>query len=87
MSRGFLYLNGMWREEKGKLVATVKCENFMDAIERVNQIAKLAEEVNHHPDLRIYSYKILEIELFTHSQNGITEMDHLLAQKITALFN
>ncbi len=85
LKRGFLYLDIMWKEEKGKLKAKIACENFMDALQKLNKIAELAEERQHHPDVRIFNYKMLEIELYTHSSNSITDNDHELAELITKL--
>jgi 4a-hydroxytetrahydrobiopterin dehydratase len=75
----------MFKEENQKLMASITCKNFMDAVDKVNRIATVAEEMNHHPNLKIHSYKMLEIEIFTHSTNSISEKDFLLADAITAL--
>lgn len=56
-------------------------ESFMPAIEFVNRVAKLAEEMDHHPDITI-SYHRVTMVLSTHSAGGLTAMDFELAKKI-----
>jgi 4a-hydroxytetrahydrobiopterin dehydratase len=49
------------------------------------QIAAIAEEEGHHPDLRLHSYKFLEVTLTTHAIKGLSENDFILAAKIDEL--
>ena len=74
-----------WKIKKGNLTKEFEFSNFVEVINFVNKIAKIAEEINHHPDLLIHSYKKLKITLFTHSENKITEKDYALAKKIDGL--
>ena len=81
-----LYFHIMnWEEIDGKLVRNVKCQDFQEAVALFNKIAVIAESMNHHPDLRIYSYKFLSIEIYTHDTNSITQKDHDLAKEIDVL--
>ena len=64
------------------LINDYKFKNFKEVINFVNKILPLAEEMNHHPNLFIHSYKKLKIVLFTHSENKITDKDYNLAKKI-----
>ena len=56
----------------------------MKAIELVNEIARLAEEEGHHPEL-IINYRRLTVELSTHAILGLSENDFILAAKIDRL--
>lgn len=56
--------------------------NFSDAVCFLNQIAEIAEEENHHPDLHLTNYKNLKVVLSTHSADGLTSKDFSLAEKI-----
>lgn len=58
--------------------------NYLHTIDFVNKVAKLAEEEGHHPVLHVYYAKML-IELWTHSINGLSENDFILAAKIDKL--
>lgn len=64
------------------LARTFHFNDFQDAIVFVNQVAKLAEEERHHPDLFIHSYSKVTVSLTTHSAGGLTENDFILAAKI-----
>jgi len=75
-----------WEESNGKLVRNVKCHDFKEALALLNKIAVIAETMNHHPDLKIYSYKFLRIEIYSHDSNSITSRDHELSRKIDHVF-
>jgi 4a-hydroxytetrahydrobiopterin dehydratase len=55
--------------------------SFLDAIKFVNQVADLAEEADHHPDILI-NYRRVTLTLSTHSEGGITQKDFDLAAQI-----
>lgn len=57
-------------------------KNFQSAMNCLNDIGRLAEEQNHHPDLHLINYRDVHIELYTHKLNGVTENDILLARAI-----
>ncbi len=57
-------------------------ENFTDAVCFLNQIAEIAEEENHHPDLHLTNYKHLLVAVTTHAESGLTKKDFILAEKI-----
>jgi 4a-hydroxytetrahydrobiopterin dehydratase len=68
---------GMYREYVTK--------NFMAAVEFINKIAAIAEAEDHHPDMHLTGYRRLRIDLSTHSINGLSENDFILAAKINIL--
>jgi 4a-hydroxytetrahydrobiopterin dehydratase len=74
-----------WKEDNNKLERTITLKNFMDCVNKINEIAKIAEEQDHHPNLCIEGYKNLKIEIFTHDENKITEKDIRLAEAIDKL--
>jgi len=71
--------DGKWIHRKW----TVK--NFMAGIEFFQQVAKVAEEEQHHPDLHLEGYKNIRVELSTHAIDGLSENDFILAAKIDAV--
>ena len=64
-----------------KIVNEFNFSNFMTAIKFINKIATEAEKQGHHPKIEI-DYSKVRLELFTHTEDGLTEKDFLLAQKI-----
>ncbi len=60
-------------------------KNFMAGINFFGDVARLAEEDNHHPDLHLEGYRKVWIELWTHAIGGLSENDFILAAKIDQL--
>ena len=76
-----------WTETESKLMKTIKCQDFNHALALLNKIAVLAESMNHHPDLKIYSYRFLSIEIYTHDTNSITQKDYDLSRGIDEILS
>ena len=72
--------------EDGKGIARdFRCRNFVGCVERIDQIAELAEAEQHHPDLHLTGYRNLRVELTTHAIGGLSENDFIVAAKIDRL--
>lgn len=75
-------LGNNWQINKaGHLHKTYKFKNFMEAMGFANEIAALAEEQGHHPDLHI-AWGACSVEIWTHKISGLTESDFILAAKV-----
>jgi len=73
-----------WNRQEGGLRRRFRRANFADAIAFVNEIARLAEELEHHPDIDI-RYRNVIVFLTTHDVGGVTQLDLDLATRISAL--
>ena len=73
-----------WRLDGDRIRRELSFDTFPDAIAFINRVADLADEANHHPELR-NSYTSVEVVLTTHSDGGVTEKDLELAGKIDAV--
>jgi 4a-hydroxytetrahydrobiopterin dehydratase len=74
-----------WTVENGRLATTRKLVTFVDAIEFVREIAVVAEELNHHPDIDI-RWRTVHVAVCTHDAgNHITKFDVRLAKRVDAL--
>lgn len=73
-----------WELVGGKLVTVVACEGFVGALAFVEAVGRLAEEMNHHPDIDI-RYDRVTLALVTHDADGITRLDVDLARAIDAV--
>lgn len=60
-------------------------KNFKSALSFVNKVGQLAEEEGHHPNIRLFAYKYVEISAWTHKIGGLHENDFILAAKIDGL--
>jgi 4a-hydroxytetrahydrobiopterin dehydratase len=70
-----------WELKDGKLVKSFQFSSFMDAINFVNEIAKIAETVNHHPIITI-NWKSVKLSLKSFDIDAITKRDIALAREI-----
>jgi 4a-hydroxytetrahydrobiopterin dehydratase len=59
-------------------------KKFRESISFINEVAEIAEQQNHHPDIHIY-YNKVRIELSTHKIGGLSRNDFILAAKIDDL--
>jgi 4a-hydroxytetrahydrobiopterin dehydratase len=66
------------------LTRSYKFPDFKSALAFVNRVGALAEEQGHHPDIMLRWGKV-DITTWTHSVDGLTESDFILAAKIDKL--
>ena len=74
-----------WRLVEGRIHRRFRLKDFRAALAWVNRVGMLAEEQDHHPDIRIESYCEVELRLWTHVIGGLSINDFVLARKIDAL--
>ena len=70
--------------EAHHLDKTYKFSNFAEALEFANRVGALAEEVNHHPEIRL-SWGWVRLIIYTHKIDGLTESDFIWAAKADSL--
>ncbi len=70
-----------WKLLDNKLEKEFKFKNFVQSMGFANEVALIAQAEDHHPEIKI-AYSKVEIRLWTHSVNGLTENDFILAAKI-----
>jgi 4a-hydroxytetrahydrobiopterin dehydratase len=70
-----------WSRRGDVLTKTFSFAQFVDGIDFVVRIAKLADAANHHPDVDIRYTKVI-VALSTHDAGGITVKDLELAKEI-----
>ena len=78
LSKGWVVLD----EKKIQKKFTFK--NFIKTMSFVNQVALLAQQQDHHPDMHV-AYSQVVIELWTHAVGGLSENDFIMAAKIDEL--
>jgi 4a-hydroxytetrahydrobiopterin dehydratase len=59
-------------------------KNFREALNFVNEVGELAEEQGHHPDIS-FGWGRVEVTVWTHKIDGLTESDFIFAAKVDAL--
>ena len=66
------------------ITKTYTFPDFKTALDFVNRVGAVAEEQGHHPDIYLAWGKV-EITIWTHKVDGLTESDFILAAKIDRL--
>ena len=84
INRLLAQLNGWEVVNEHHLKKNYGLKNFREALDFVNRIGELAEEQGHHPDI-CFGWGKVEITIWTHKIDGLTESDFILAAKIDKL--
>ncbi len=74
-------LGNGWELKDGKIVKSFQFTSFMNAIKFVNEIAKVAERLDHHPIITI-NWKTVKLSLKSFDVDAITKRDIILAKEI-----
>jgi len=70
-----------WSGDVAALRRAYEFPDFPTAIRGVDEIAVLAQAMDHHPDIDI-RWRTLRLTLSTHSAGGVTQLDIELAHRI-----
>lgn len=73
-----------WGFLDGALRLDLSFDSNQETVLMLNQLTVLAEKNKHHPDLTINQLNV-NVSIFTHDVNGITEKDFVLAEEINNL--
>jgi len=73
-----------WQRDGEIITRTYEFKDFAAAMKFVNQVADLAEQAQHHPDMDI-RWNRVALALTTHDAGGLTEKDFALAKQCDAL--
>ncbi len=73
-----------WQVGDSGATATFATGSFARGVELVNEIGRLAEAANHHPDVEL-TYPSVTVRLITHDEgDAVTDKDASLAAQISA---
>jgi 4a-hydroxytetrahydrobiopterin dehydratase len=72
---------GDWEREGDEIQKVFEFDDFTAAMSFVNDVAKMADRYDHHPDIDIRWNKV-KLALSTHSEDGLTTLDFDLANDI-----
>jgi 4a-hydroxytetrahydrobiopterin dehydratase len=71
-----------WREVGIGGCACFRTKSFAKGVALVDEIGRLADDMNHHPDVDL-QYGTVTVRLFTHDIMGLSNLDAELARKIS----
>ena len=75
-----------WDLEEKSILRTVEFDTFMEGIEFVDNVAEIAEDAQHHPDIDI-RFGSVTLRLTTHDKGGLTASDFEMATRIDTLID
>jgi 4a-hydroxytetrahydrobiopterin dehydratase len=78
-------LQGWTREDDLTIVKKHHFREFLTGIRFVNEVARIAQELNHHPSIHV-EYTEVTLHLSTHDAKGLTELDFRSAAQYDAAF-
>ena len=84
-ARKYLKQLNSWKISEKKITKQLVFKDFITLIKFVNKLAVLAEKEAHHPDFTVH-YRKLDLEIWTHAIDGLSENDFILAAKIDKLY-
>lgn len=67
------------------LLKRFRFKNFRTALDFVNEVGELSEREWHHPDL-VLAWGRVEVKIYTHKIDGLSDNDFILAAKIDRLY-
>src|SRR5690606_8279286 len=70
-----------WSGDTAAIRRRVELPSFTAAVAVIDQVAVVAEEMNHHPDIDL-RWRTLTLSCTTHSAGGVTPRDLDLAARI-----
>jgi len=73
-----------WGFQDEAFVRTYRFADFVHAVEFVEELAEIAEDQKHHPDIDI-RYNKVTLRLSSHDAGGVTARDVKLAQAFQQL--
>lgn len=81
------YPNWDLNDDNTKLYTVVETESFHDAIDLMNEVADIAEDMEHYPDLMVFDGKFLQVLTSTHDVEGFTERDFEFIDEVDEMFD
>lgn len=73
-----------WDQKGSEICRTFKFQTFLEAIDFVQEVAGVAEEAGHHPDISVH-YNKVTLNLTTHSKGCLTTADIEVARRLNEL--
>jgi 4a-hydroxytetrahydrobiopterin dehydratase len=72
--------------ENHHLVGVYQFDNFAEALEFTRRVGEVAEALQHHPEIDLQWGRV-EITIFTHDRDGLTELDFEFAARVEDVFH
>lgn len=78
-------INNNWKVTSDRFLnREFKFDNFLQSLSFINDVARISEEINHHPDI-YWNYTKVSIQIKTYDVDQITDKDYELSKRIDEL--
>lgn len=68
-----------------KAGVALRTKDFLSALRLFEEVGKVAEDLEHHPDLHLEEWNRVRIVTWSHDAGGLTERDEALARALDPL--
>lgn len=68
-----------------KVEVKVETKDFLEAVDVINELAPVAERLEHHPDIHLEQWNQLRIVSWSHDVGKLTERDERLAKEVQSV--
>lgn len=75
-----------WEVKNNRLTQEFDFKNQTELATFMLEIAKRADTLDHHPDMTITKCSHLKIELFTHTENKVSDLDFNMSEIINSIY-
>lgn len=76
-----------WKEQDDQLIKVFTLDGFSEIAHKLVEVARIADDMDHHPDVEVFGYKHIRFRLCTHSEGTVTSKDYTLADEIDKIFD
>ncbi|MDY6766451.1 MAG: 4a-hydroxytetrahydrobiopterin dehydratase [Candidatus Nanohaloarchaea archaeon] len=74
-----------WEQEGAWLRKRYEFDDFAAAVAFVDEVAEVAEDLGHHPDITVQNYNEVVLSITSHEEGGITETDFAFVDRVESL--
>ena len=75
-----------WKEGSNKLTKTFYFKNYKEVIPFVNQVMKIADKQNHHPDMTVH-YDNVKLSITDHDAGKVSNKWHKFTDAVDNIKN
>lgn len=73
-----------WKNKNGELYKKFQFESYVEVIDFVNEVAKIAKKQNHHPKL-VVEYNSVEVFMFDHEKDKISDKCYKFVNAVNSI--
>lgn len=73
-----------WVETNGKLIKTFYFKDYKEVITFTNQVMKIADKQNHHPDMTVH-YDSVKLSITDHDKGKVSDKCHKFVNEVNKI--